>query len=173
MHKVIAMDVIKNILMKEIEQINQQEGRDGKPRFNGEFARNHRYLCLAMFVGYLAVVAVMYPVPYMGLLAFFGFTAFVLFMFAMLLLEIKPVYRFEDIGVLDLRVCYNGEWYFTRALSPQAVQALLDEPSVSMALKARVQEIIAHKGEIDFYDVYDLAYSKKLDSPVATLTALN
>ncbi|VXC75582.1 conserved hypothetical protein [Enterobacterales bacterium 8AC] len=166
MHKVIAMDVIKNILMKEIEQINQQEGRDGKPRFNGEFARNHRYLCLAMFVGYLAVVAVMYPVPYMGLLAFFGFTAFVLFMFAMLLLEIKPVYRFEDIGVLDLRVCYNGEWYFTR-------QALLDEPSVSMALKVRVQEIIAHKGEIDFYDVYDLAYSKKLDSPVATLAALN
>ncbi len=22
--------------------------------------------------------------------------------------DIKPVYHFEDIGVLDLRVCYNG-----------------------------------------------------------------
>ena len=167
------MDAIKSILIKEIEQINQQERRDGKPRFNSEFARDHRYLCLAMFAGYLAVVAVMYPVPYMGVLAFWGFTAFVLFMFAMLLIEIKPVYRFEDIGVLDLRVCYYGEWYFTRALSPQTVQELLNEPSISAALKARMQEIIANKGEIDFYDVYDLAYTKMPDNSSTTLAALN
>ncbi|OQV64412.1 membrane protein, partial [Serratia nematodiphila DZ0503SBS1] len=77
-------------------------------------------------------------VPYMGIYAFLGFTAFVLFMFAMLLIEIRPVYRFEDIGVLDLRVCYNGEWYFTRALSPYAVQQLLDEPSIGAALKQKM-----------------------------------
>ncbi|WP_304621566.1 YlaC family protein, partial [Serratia sp. ME43] len=41
-------------------------------------------------------IAVMYQVPYMGMYAFLGFTAFVLFMFAMLLIEIRPVYRFED-----------------------------------------------------------------------------
>lgn len=161
----MAMDTIKNILVAEIDQINRREGRDGKPRFNSEFARTHRWLCFAMFAGYFAVIAVMYPVPYMGLYAFLGFTAFVLFMFAMLLIEIKPVYRFEDIGVLDLRVCYNGEWYFTRALSPQAIQALLNEPTVSSVLKARMQEIIANKGEIDFYDVYDLAYAKRLATP--------
>ncbi|AHG22210.1 membrane protein [Chania multitudinisentens RB-25] len=167
------MDMIKNILVKEIEQINQQEGRDGKPRFNSEFAREHRYLCLAMFVGYFAVIAVMYPVPYMGLLAFWGFTAFVLFMFAMLLIEIKPVYRFEDIGVLDLRVCYNGEWYFTRTLSAQTTQELFNEPSISMVLKVRMQEIIANKGEIDFYDVYDLAYAKGLSNSPTTVAALS
>ncbi|PVZ87068.1 hypothetical protein C9426_13095 [Serratia sp. S1B] len=167
------MDTIKKILVKEIEQINQQEGRDGKPRFNSEFVRSHRYLCLAMLAGYFAVVAVMYPVPYLGLLAFFGFTAFVLMMFIMLLFEIKPVYRFEDIGVLDLRVCYNGEWYFTRALSPQAVQELLNEPTVSRSLKAQMQEIIANKGEIDFYDVYVLAYPNRRDNLPATLSVSN
>jgi hypothetical protein len=52
------MDAIKSILVKEIEQINRREGRDGKPRFNSEFARTHRYLCLAMFAGYFAVIAV-------------------------------------------------------------------------------------------------------------------
>ena len=80
-------------------------------------------------------------------------------MFAMLLIEIRPVYRFEDIGVLDLRVCYNGEWYFTRALSPYA-QQLLDEPSIGAALKQKMRVIIGNKGEIDFYDVYDMAYGK-------------
>ncbi|EFE94133.1 YlaC family protein [Serratia odorifera] len=167
------MDAIKNILLQEIDHINQREGRDGKPRFNSEFARTHRYLCLAMFAGYFAVIGVMYPVPYLGLWSLIGFTAFVLFMFAMLLVEIKPVYRFEDIGVLDLRVCYNGEWYFTRALSAQAVAALLAEPTVGMALKSRVQEILANKGEIDFYDVYDLAYGKKLHNPGASVALVN
>ncbi|HEI8865412.1 YlaC family protein [Serratia sp. AKBS12] len=167
------MDAIKNILLQEIDHINQQEGRDGKPRFNSEFARTHRYLCLAMFAGYFAVIAVMYPVPYLGLWSLIGFTAFVLFMFAMLLVEIKPVYRFEDIGVLDLRVCYNGEWYFTRALSAQAVAELLAEPTIGMALKARVQEILANKGEIDFYDVYDLAYGKKLHNPGTPVALVN
>ncbi len=32
------MDAIKSILVKEIERINRQEGRDGKLRFNSEFA---------------------------------------------------------------------------------------------------------------------------------------
>nr|WP_142012057.1 YlaC family protein [Serratia fonticola] len=167
------MDPVKSILVKEIEQINRQEGRDGRPRFNSEFARTHRWLCFAMFAGYFAVIAVMYPVPYMGIYAFLGFTAFVLFMFAMLLIEIKPVYRFEDIGVLDLRVCYNGEWYFTRALSQQSIQALLTTPSIGMAFKQRMQEIIANKGEIDFYDVYDLAYSKKLYNSQPAVAVLN
>jgi uncharacterized membrane protein len=153
------MDAIKSILVKEIEQINRREGRDGKPRFNSEFARTHRYLCLAMFAGYFAVIAVMYQVPYMGMYAFLGFTAFVLFMFAMLLIEIRPV--------------YNGEWYFTRALSPYAVQQLLDEPSIGAALKQKMRVIIGNKGEIDFYDVYDMAYGKKPQDEPPQLAAAN
>ncbi|MFS1539025.1 MAG: YlaC family protein [Candidatus Phlomobacter fragariae] len=32
---------------------------------------------------------------------------------AELLFDIKPVYHFKDIGILDLRVCYNREWFVT------------------------------------------------------------
>ncbi|MFU2318233.1 YlaC family protein [Rahnella sp. PCH160] len=151
------MDVIKNVLNSEIDRINRQEGRDGKARINGEFFVNHPWLCLAMLVGYIAVGVVMYFSPYMGIGWFIGFTAFLVFMSAMLLLEIKPVYRYEDIGVLDLRVCYNGEWYFSRELSAEAVTQILSAGSVSSWVKNRIESIVRNKGSIDFYDVYDLA----------------
>ena len=151
------MDVIKNVLNSEIDRINRQEGRDGKARINAEFFVNHPWLCLAMLVGYIAVGIVMYVSPYMGLGWFIGFTAFLIFMSAMLLLEIKPVYRYEDIGVLDLRVCYNGEWYFSRELSADAVKQILSAPDVSEHIKNRIESIVRHKGFVDFYDVYDLA----------------
>lgn len=151
------MDVIKNVLNSEIDRINRQEGRDGRARINAEFFINHPWLCLAMLVGYIAVGVVMYVSPYMGLGWFIGFTAFLVFMSAMLLLEIKPVYRYEDIGVLDLRVCYNGEWYFSRELSEDAVQQILKAESVSASVKKRIESIVQHKGFVDFYDVYDLA----------------
>lgn len=75
-------------------------------------------------------------------------------------MEIKPVFKFEDIGVLDLRVCYNGEWFFSRAVSMEAVDKLLNNSNINDDFKNRIKRIIENKGEIDFYDVYDLAYSK-------------
>jgi len=164
------MDVVKSILNSEIERINRAEGRDGKPRINSEFFINHPWLCLAMFVGYIAVGIVMYASPYMGLGWFAGFTAFLIFMAAMLLLEIKPTYRYEDIGVLDLRVCYNGEWFFSREISSDAVNTLLNSSAVDGRFKSRVQSIVQHKGAIDFYDVYDLA-RRYQTSPDFTHTA--
>jgi len=151
------MDVIKNVLNSEIDRINRQEDRDGRARVNVEFFVKHPWLCLAMLVGYIAVGIVMYVSPYMGIGWFIGFTAFLVFMSAMLLLEIKPVYRYEDIGVLDLRVCYNGEWYFSRELSEDAVQQILSAESVSAGVKNRIESIVKNKGFVDFYDVYDLA----------------
>ncbi|EIC83603.1 YlaC family protein [Serratia sp. M24T3] len=150
------MDVVKSILNSEIERINRTEGRDGKPRINNEFFIHHPWLCLAMFVGYIAVGVVMYASPYMGLGWFAGFTLFLVFMAAMLLLEIKPTYRYEDIGVLDLRVCYNGEWFFSREISSQAVDTLLQSTVVDSRFKSHVKSIVQNKGAIDFYDVYDL-----------------
>lgn len=79
-------------------------------------------------------------------------------MSAILMMEIKPVFKFEDIGVLDLRVCYNGEWFFSRALSTQAIDEILNNKNISDDFKLRFKHIISNKGEIDFYDVYDLAY---------------
>ena len=151
------MDIIKNVLDAEIARLNHSERRDGKPRINGEFFIHHPWLCLAMFAGYIAVGIVMYASPYMGLGWFAGFTTFLLFMAAMLLLEINPVYRYEDIDVLDLRVCYNGEWYFSREISADAVAQLLASDSVDNQVKSHIQAIIANKGTVDFYDVYDLA----------------
>ncbi|WP_112291187.1 YlaC family protein [Rahnella sp. AN3-3W3] len=165
------MDVIKSVLNSEIDLINHQEGRDGKPRINAEFFVNHPWLCLAMLMGYIAVGIVMYVSPYMGIGWFIGFTAFLVFMSAMLLLEIKPVYRYEDIGVLDLRVCYNGEWYFSRELSSDAVQQILSSDSVSARIKNRIQSIVSHKGFVDFYDVYDLARLEQQQLPDPTGTA--
>src|SRR5471030_1660122 len=156
------MDVIKNVLNSEIERINRLEGRDGKPRLNTEFFVNHPWLCLAMLAGYILVAVVMYVSPYMGLGWFAGFTVFLLFMSGMLLMEIKPTYQYEDIGVLDLRVCYNGEWYFMRELSAEAVQQILSAESVSSWVKNRIESIVRNKGFVDFYDVYDLARQDKL-----------
>jgi len=151
------MDVIESILNSDIERINRLENRDGKARINNEFFVNHPWLCLAMLVGYIAVGVVMYVSPYMGLGWFAGFTIFLIFMSVMLLLEIKPTYRYEDIGVLDLRVCYNGEWFFNRELSDEAVKRLLNENQVNDEVKKHVETIVRNKGMIDFYDVYDLA----------------
>lgn len=150
------MDVVKSILNSEIERINRNERRDGKARINGEFFINHPWLCLAMLIGYIAVGIVMYLSPYMGLGWFGGFSAFLVFMAAMLLLEIRPTYRYEDIGVLDLRVCYNGEWFFSREISAAAVNTLLDNSALDDRFRSQVKSIVENKGAIDFYDVYDL-----------------
>lgn len=166
------MDVVKSILNSEIERINRTERRDGKARINGEFFVNHPWLCLAMLIGYIAVGIVMYASPYMGLAWFGGFTAFLLFMAAMLLLEIRPTYRYQDIGVLDLRVCYNGEWFFNREISPQAVTTLLDNSALDARFRSAVQNIVKNKGTIDFYDVYDLDRQYQSHAPSAKFTPL-
>ncbi|QCR36470.1 YlaC family protein [Nissabacter sp. SGAir0207] len=161
------MDAIKTILVREIAHINRAERRDGKARFNTEFFTKHPWLCLAMLIGYLAVGVVMYCSPYMGLGWFAGFTAFLLVVSAGLLMDIKPIYRYEDIGVLDLRVCVNGEWYFSRELPTAAVEEILAHPQVAGEIKNRMREIIRNKGMIDFYDVYDLARKQRRQQQAA------
>lgn len=100
----------------------------------------------------------MYLTPYFGTGYMIAFTLFFVLMSAILMMEIKPVFKFEDIGVLDLRVCYNGEWFFSRALSTQAIEEILNSKDISDDFKLRFKNILSNKGEIDFYDVYDLAY---------------
>ncbi|WP_145496236.1 YlaC family protein [Yersinia bercovieri] len=155
------MDIIKKILIDDIARINQKEKRDGRLKFNSDFVYNHPYLCLAMLVSYFFVLVLMYLTPYFGTGYMIAFTVFFGLMSAILMMEIKPVFRFEDIGVLDLRVCYNGEWFFSRALSTQAIDEILNNKNISDQFKIRFKHIISNKGEIDFYDVYDLAYLQK------------
>ncbi|WP_082241307.1 YlaC family protein, partial [Yersinia rohdei] len=142
----------------DIARINQKENRDGRLKFNSDFVYKHPYLCLAMLISYFFVLILMYLTPYFGTGYMIAFTLFFVLMSAILMMEIKPVFKFEDIGVLDLRVCYNGEWFFSRALSTQAIEEILNSKDISDDFKLRFKNILSNKGEIDFYDVYDLAY---------------
>lgn len=155
------MDIIKKILIDDIARINQKEKRDGRLKFNSDFVYKHPYLCLAMLTSYFFVLILMYLTPYFGTGYMIAFTVFFVLMSAILMMEIKPIFRFEDIGILDLRVCYNGEWFFSRALSAQAIEEILNNKNISDEFKLRFKHIISNKGEIDFYDVYDLAYLQK------------
>ncbi|WP_038826235.1 YlaC family protein [Yersinia pestis] len=155
------MDIIKKILIDDIARINKKEKRDGRLKFNSDFVHKHPYLCLAMLVSYVFVLVLMYLTPYFGTGYMIAFTVFFVVMSAILMMEIKPVFKFEDIGVLDLRVCYNGEWFFSRALSTHAIDEILNNKNISDDFKLRFKHIISNKGEIDFYDVYDLAYMQK------------
>ena len=44
--------------------------------------------------------------------------------------DVHPRYRYEDIDVLDFRVCYNGEWYNTRFVPPELIDSILHSPAV-------------------------------------------
>ncbi|MDR5615794.1 MAG: YlaC family protein [Arsenophonus sp.] len=86
------------------------------------------------------------------------FYTFFLLLAAALLFDIKPTYRFKDIGILDLRVCYNGEWFVTEKVSDTAINKILAEPTINNAIKTELKRLIKQKNKITFYDIYLLAY---------------
>ncbi|EGO1726546.1 hypothetical protein ITO53_001407 [Salmonella enterica] len=71
--------------------------------------------------------------------------------------DIAPRYHYDDIDVLDLRVCYNGEWYNTRFVPPTLIETILQSPQVDNEHKVQLQKMVARKGELSFYDIFTLA----------------
>ena len=71
--------------------------------------------------------------------------------------DVNPRYRYEDIDVLDFRVCYNGEWYNTRYVPSELISEILHSPAVEETQKAKLQKMISTKGELSFYDVFTLS----------------
>ena len=69
--------------------------------------------------------------------------------------DVNPRYRYEDIDVLDFRVCYNGEWYNTRYVPSELINRILHSPNVEQ--KSKLQKMISTKGELSFYDVFTLS----------------
>lgn len=161
------MDIIKRIMLREIEQINRTEQRDNKPRLSFSFMRKHPGLWLLMFVCYLLTVVGIFSTDFLGWPAFWGATLFVVIMSGLLLMDINPRYRFEDIDTLDLRVCFNGEWYYVRCLSPQAIDEIMQHQEVPAPIKAGVQRLLTSKGEVDFYDMFQLTWGAR--EPVSGL----
>lgn len=152
------MNVLKEILERDLDQINTAEKRDGKPHFNSQFLKNHIWLCISMVLSYILLAALLIYSPYFGVISLVLFTVMFLVMAGILLFDIKPIYKFEDIGVLDLRVCYNGEWYTFEKLSDEAINEIHQHPAISKQIKEDIREIINKKQEIHFYDVYLMAF---------------
>lgn len=152
------MNVLKEILERDLDRINKAEKRDGKPHFNSQFLKNHIWLCISMVLSYILLAALLIYSPYFGVISLVLFTVMFLVMAGILLFDIKPIYKFEDIGVLDLRVCYNGEWYTFEKLSDDAINEIYQHPAISQQIKEDIREIISKKQEIHFYDVYLMAF---------------
>ena len=124
------MTEIQRLLSETIDDINKREKRDNRPRFSISFIRKHPGLFVGMYIAWLATLAVM--------------------------LQSETLVDYEDIDVLDFRVCYNGEWYNTRFVPQELISAILTSPAVDTARKAQLQQMLSRKGELSFYDVFTL-----------------
>ncbi|MFU9135448.1 YlaC family protein [Erwinia tasmaniensis] len=160
------MNDIKQILLREIDTLNREEQRDNRPRFSFNFLKSHPGLWASMYVCYALTVALIFTTEFLGWPAFWGATLFVLVMSGLMMLDINPRYRFEDIDTLDLRVCYNGEWYYVRTLSDTAIAEIMQSPQVPERVKEGIQKLLTLKGEVDFYDVYHLTWGQQRASAV-------
>ncbi|MGK9173962.1 YlaC family protein [Yokenella regensburgei] len=150
------MTEIQRLLSETIDDINQREKRDNRPRFSISFIRKHPGLFVGMYLAFFATLAVMLLSETLEdsvwlLVVLFGLlNAFFFF-------DVSPRYRYDDIDVLDFRVCYNGEWYNTRFVPQELISAILSSPGVDVESKTQLQKMIARKGELSFYDVFTLS----------------
>jgi len=150
------MTEIQRLLTETINDLNVREKRDNKPRFSISFIRKHPGLFLAMYAALLATLAVMLlsetliDSVWLLVVLFVVFNAFFFF-------DVNPRYRYEDIDVLDFRVCYNGEWYNTRFVPSQLIDSIMHSPAVAAQEKEKLQKMVATKGELSFYDVFTLS----------------
>lgn len=163
------MDIIKKILIDDLDAINLREARDGKPHFNSQFLANHPYLCIGMIAAYLPLAIILWYAPYFGPYWTAGITILFIVLASVLLFDVKPVYHFDDIGVLDLRVCYNGEWFVTEPVSETALNQILESKEVPASIKQEISRLLALKGMLSFYDIYHIAYP---EIPTPTRAAL-
>lgn len=157
------MTEIQRLLTETIEEINQREKRDNRPRFSISFIRNHPGLFVGMYLAWLATLAVMLQSETLS-----GSVWLLVVLFVVLngffFFDVYPRYHYEDIDVLDFRVCYNGEWYNTRFVPPGLINAILQSPQVEEESKSRLEKMIARKGELSFYDVFTLTRPESVKS---------
>ena len=149
------MSEIQRLLTQTIDELNTTEKRDNRPRFSISFIRNHPGLFIAMYVAFFATLVVMMRSDTLADSVWLLWLMFAL-LNGFFFFDVYPRYRYEDIDVLDFRVCYNGEWYNTRFVPEQLLERILQSPRVGSEQKAQLQKMIATKGELSFYDVFSL-----------------
>ncbi|EFL6598096.1 hypothetical protein AAS43_001421 [Escherichia coli] len=150
------MTEIQRLLTETIESLNTREKRDNKPRFSISFIRKHPGLFIGMYVAFFATLAVMLQSETLSGSVWLLVVLFIL-LNGFFFFDVYPRYRYEDIDVLDFRVCYNGEWYNTRFVPAALVEAILNSPRVADVHKEHLQKMIVRKGELSFYDIFTLA----------------
>ncbi|MGB7802938.1 YlaC family protein [Buttiauxella sp.] len=152
------MTEIQRLLTDTIEQLNADEKRDNRPRFSISFIRKHPGLFIGMWIGWFATLWVMLESDTLA-----GSVWLLVVLFALLngffFFDVNPRYRYDDIDVLDLRVCYNGEWYNTRNVPPTLIEKILHSPGVDEQHKSLLHKMVATKGELSFYDIFSLGRS--------------
>ncbi|EHD06491.1 Putative inner membrane protein [Salmonella enterica subsp. enterica serovar Urbana str. R8-2977] len=164
------MTEIQRLLSETIDDLNVREKRDNRPRFSISFIRKHPGLFIAMYAAWFATLAVMLQSEtlvgsvWLLVVLFIAFNGFFFFDIAPRYpryhyndIDIAPRYHYNDIDVLDLRVCYNGEWYNTRFVPPTLIETILQSPQVDNEHKVQLQKMVARKGELSFYDIFTLA----------------
>ncbi|WP_336240574.1 YlaC family protein [Citrobacter werkmanii] len=149
------MTEIQRLLTETIDDLNIREKRDNKPRFSISFIRKHPGLFIGMYVAWFATLAVMLQSETLVDSVWLLVVLFVI-LNGFFFFDVAPRYRYEDIDVLDFRVCYNGEWYNTRFVPSSLIDSILHSPSVDSEHKAQLQKMISRKGELSFYDVFTL-----------------
>lgn len=165
------MTEIQRLLTATIDRLNKEEKRDNRPRFSISFIRKHPGLFIAMYLGWLATLAVMLQSETLAGSVWLLVVLFVL-LNGFFFFDVNPRYRYEDIDVLDLRVCYNGEWYNTRDVPESLIEEIQASPRVSAEQKAQLEKILTRKKALSFYDIYSLDKNNgPARSPVNTATA--
>lgn len=91
-----------------------------------------------MYAAFLATLVVMLRSETLVDSVWLLVVLFILFN-AFFFFDVYPRYRYEDIDVLDFRVCYNGEWYNTRFVPRQLIDRILQSPDVDSEQKAQLK----------------------------------
>lgn len=150
------MSEIQRLLTQTIDELNAREKRDNRPRFSISFIRNHPGLFIAMYLAFFATLVVMMRSDTLADSVWLLWLLFAL-LNGFFFFDVYPRYRYEDIDVLDFRVCYNGEWYNTRFVPPELIDNILHSNRVDGQYKTQLQKMVATKGDLSFYDVFTLA----------------
>ncbi len=149
----IPASEIQKLLKQTINQLNHQEKRDNRPRFSVSFIRKHPWLFAVMYAGLIATLVVMLASVTLADLAWLLIALFTL-LNGFFFFDVNPQYRYEDIDVLDLRVCYNGEWYNTRTVPQELVERILSAPDVPAGQKNALRKMASTKSALSFYDIF-------------------
>ncbi|WP_226568799.1 YlaC family protein [Mangrovibacter yixingensis] len=149
------MTEIQRLLSNTIEQLNHSEKRDNRPRFSISFIRRYPGLFVAMYAGWLATLVVVVKSTTLQDFVWLHVALFVL-LNGFFFFDVNPRYRYQDIDLLDFRVCYNGEWYNTRAVPEELISDIQASSHVSHQQKDLLAKMLVNKKMLTFYDIYSL-----------------